>query len=631
MSSTATLSSDLEGYAKGCQLLAYGNNLSVDSVFVLLNDVGVGKPNPVSQLLCAKVKPCPPGTYELPGTQSNSQPQCADCEIGYFQPDYGQPWCKPCKGGFYGVKPGTISAADGCRPCPSGTYKSDTIGACSVCTPGTASQGLSMDRCDACPGPNATGSCSGGAAVPYTDAQLAVVQKLLPPSSKSTLEERQCQAQPARFVRTAGTSDVDGAANPKGRLSPAVLGPAAVFPAAAIIVLLLHRFIPEWLWSNIDFTAQFHKVPQCGASVKENTPLGCAFTLAFVFLTPALGILLHALNEQVEANSLVPPKGGTFGTNLRIQLGLPAGNPFGNDASYCAGIAYVNESLWGMTCEGGSLLLDSECIILLTGCRFNNPSARLRFSVPWFERFVSWSISVNSTVEAAEHQLSGVVTSGDAASLVWPKKEVLVAIQAQPASLNDTINANLNRNGFLLSHLPCVPPVAINTTEGWHLMGSDLAWQLTLELRLSPTLYETVRTMKQGPMELAISIFTTVMAVMGVWKTFFTHVEGPVSALRMRLTRRRQMPREGRPSGVELQPNDRVSLLATVISNLMPVDSDALTALKLERKLRQDSDEELHEMMVRMTKQQEQQDKKIEQQHEAIRKLTEKFEQMTQE
>jgi hypothetical protein len=318
-------------------------------------------------------------------------------------------------------------------------------------------------------------------------------------------------------------------------------------------------------------------------------------------------------------------------------LGLPAGNPFPNDTALdCAGIAYFNDSFQGMTCEDASMSLGSTCLIVLTGCIFVTPSAQLTFSVPWSERFVSWSVSVDSTAEATEHQVSGVVTSGDAASLVSPKKGVVVAIQAQPAFLNDTTDAELDRHGFLLNQLPCVPPVAVNTTEGWNVMGPDLTWNLTLELRLSPTLYETVRSMKQGPLELAASIFTTVLAVMGVWRAFFSHVEGPVSNLRKRLSRRRQIRREGQPSGVELQqPNDRMALLARVISNTKPDDSAAQAAVRLERKERQDADEELHEMYVRMMKQHEQHEQKMAKQHEqydhAIRQLTQKVEQLTQE
>jgi hypothetical protein len=250
-------------------------------------------------------------------------------------------------------------------------------------------------------------------------------------------------------------------------------------------------------------------------------------------------------------------------------------------------------------------------MIRLTGCRFITPSAKLTFSVPWFERFVSWSVSVDSTADATAHRLSGNVTSGDPASLILPKG-VLFAIQAQPAFLNDTTNAKLNRDGFLLSHLPCVPPDAKDTTEGLNVMGPDLTWNLTLELRVSPTLYETVRFMKQGPMELAITIFTTAMSVMAVWKTVFSFVEGPVSALRTRLTRRRQMPREQQLSGVELQPNDRMALLASVISHSKPDDSAALAAVKELRKEHQVVEDELHEkikqqdlVIVQMTKKQD--------------------------
>ncbi len=146
-------------------------------------------------------------------------------------------------------------------------------------------------------------------------------------------------------------------------------------------------------------------------------------------------------------------------------------------------------------------------------------------------------------------------------------------------------------------------------------------------------------------MELAISIFTTVMSVMAVWRTVFSFVEGPVSALRTRLTHRRRMPREQQPSGVELQPNDRMALLETakVLANCKPDDSAALAAVKEERKERQAADDELHEKLqqqdetirlltekhdeaiVQLTKQQ---DERSKQQDEVIRQLTQKVEQM---
>ncbi len=614
-----------------------------DTSFVFLNGY-VGKtPNPFSQLLCAKYKPCAPGTYKLPSSATaGTQRQCGDCEIGTFQPRYNEASCLPCPSGFYGVKPRSISETDGCLPCPPGTQGSGTSGKCSVCAPGTVSNGSS---CVACPGPNATASCPGGAAAPYTAAQREAALKLLPTNLKSTLEG-DCRTHPARFVRTAGTSVVDGADNPNALLSPVVLSPVAVLVSVAIIILLLHSFIPEWLWSTIDFTAQFHQVPQGGASVRENTPLGSAFTLAFAFLASALAIVMHALNQRVEVHSLVPPQGAMNATNLKIWLGLPVGNPYGNDTSYCAGIAYVKDSFQGMTCDdaGGSMSFDRACTIVLTGCRFTSPSAKLDFSVPWFERFVSWSVSVDSTAEATEHQLSGVVTSGDASRLVWPKKDVVVAMQAQPAFLNDTTNPGVNRHGFHLNHLPCVPPVAVNITDGWSLNGPDLAWHLTLELRASQTVYETVRSMKQDPMQLATGIFTTILAVMGVWKTIFSFVEGPVSALQKRLTWRRQMPRKRRPSDVELQPSDRKALLARVISNSKPDDSAAQAAVKEERNARRDADEELHEKIkqqdekIKQLDQEKkqldekirQQDEKSKQHDEAIRQLTQKFELMTQ-
>jgi hypothetical protein len=97
-----------------------------------------------------------------------------------------------------------------------------------------------------------------------------------------------------------------------------------------------------------------------------------------------------------------------------------------------------------------------------------------------------------------------------------------------------------------------------------------------------------------------------------------------VSALRTRLTHRRRMPREPQPSGVELQPNDRMALLASVVSYSKPNDSVALAAVKEERKLRQDGVEELHEKN-------KQQDLVILQMAKKYDELSQKVEQMVQE
>jgi hypothetical protein len=87
------------------------------------------------------------------------------------------------------------------------------------------------------------------------------------------------------------------------------------------------------------------------------------------------------------------------------------------------------------------------------------------------------------------------------------------------------------------------------------------------------------------------------------------------------LTRRRRMPRERQSSRVELQLNDRKALLARVLTNSKPDDSAAPSAVKKERKERQDAVEELDLKMEQMTKKYD----------DAIRQLSQEVEQMRQE
>jgi hypothetical protein len=589
----------LESYPRGCIWASYGNN-SVQRVW--LNNPLRGGQNPVSRLVCANIsESCDAGTYRTITLRNVTG--CSDCVIGTYQESANQRSCKPCPKGQYGLHIRAVSQADGCRPCPAGTYQ-DVVtpgGMCSVCPPGTASNISGVDRCDAdaCPGPDLNAraaACPGGAVSPYTDAQLSIAQSLLPMSTKPLIE-KQCQASAPQLLRQDGGVVADGASTLSGLRSPVKLGLIAALLAVAAAILALHGFIPEKLWSNVDITAQFHMVPQGGSPVNRNTQLGAAFTFALVFLAAALATSLDAANEVQESSALVPPKGDAVSTRLRVSLTLPLGGPLGSNTPYCGSIAYVPNLFQGMSCANtGAVSFGTACGFVLTGCTFTDPSATLTFRVPWSERFVKWNVAVDSTLEATEHSLSGVVTSGSASALISAKHAVVVAIRAQQALLNDTTNAKLTRAGFELKHLLCTPPQAAE----WNLTSSDLAWTFTIELRASENLYETVRFRKQDPLTLAMSILSAIVSMMGIWKTIFSWVEGPVSTLRERCTRRRRMRKERRDSDIEM--NGEQAMLAKVLSeSSRPVAaanrSDLADALKRERNERMEAMEDMLQSM----------------------------------
>jgi hypothetical protein len=229
--------------------------------------------------------------------------------------------------------------------------------------------------------------------------------------SSKPLIEKQCQTSAPQLLRQDGGVVADGASTPSGLRSPAKLGLIAALLAVAIAILVLHGFIPEMLWTKVDITAQFHKVPQGGSPVKRNTQLGAAFTFALAFLAAALATSLDAANEVQETSALVPPKGDAVGTRLRVSLTLPLGDPLGSSTPYCASIAYLPNLFQGMSCANtGEVSFGTSCGLSLTGCTFTSPFARLTFQVPWSERVVKWSVAVDSTLEATQHTLSGVLT-----------------------------------------------------------------------------------------------------------------------------------------------------------------------------------------------------------------------------
>jgi hypothetical protein len=160
---------------------------------------------------------------------------------------------------------------------------------------------------------------------------------------------------------------------------------------------------------------------------------------------------------------------------------------------------------------------------------------------------VAWTVAVDSTTESIEHVLSGSVTSGNSFDLISPKSEVVVTMLAQQALLNDTTNPKLTRPGYELKHLPCDPPEVV-PAKGWNLTfppGVAMpTWKLTIELRQSQNLYETVRVRKQDPLPLAMAIISAVVSLAGIWKQVFTWCEGPISTLREFCSRRCRLRRQ---------------------------------------------------------------------------------------
>jgi hypothetical protein len=451
-----------------------------------------------------------------------------------------------------------------CFPCPAGTF-SDNSGddtatfncsnGCCFCKPGTASKTIAMDRCDACLGPDALAACPGGTASPHTKAQMGVALDLLKSSKvPKPLQganigidpEKQCQPNAPQLLPQVGAVITYDTGLLRDLKSPFVLGLIGPLIIVAAVILLLHGFIPEKVWSNVDITSQFHKVPQGGSPVKKNTQLGSAFTLAVIFLAPAIGIAMYATNEVQESTALVPPKRDLFSTKLRISITLPLGDPHGDPSeAYCgkeASISLAPQSLQGIECAQLLPTGSTRCEVVYQNCTFTKPSAKLTFTVPWNERYVKWNVSVDSPFEATEHSVSGDVTSGSAFHVINPESEVVVAMLAQMSLLNDTTNAKVTK-GFELTTLACTPPRAYDANDGY-LTSNAMTWNLTIEMRVSQSVFERRRYRKQDPLTLGMGIFTAIFSMIGIWKTIFSHVEGPVSTVRDCCTRACKMRKE---------------------------------------------------------------------------------------
>jgi hypothetical protein len=134
--------------------------------------------------------------------------------------------------------------------------------------------------------------------------------------------------------------------------------------------------------------------------------------------------------------------------------------------------------------------------------------------------------------------------------------------------------------------------------------SSDLAWNLTIELRASQNLYETVRFRKQDPLTLTMAILSAIVSMMGIWKSIFSYVEVFVSTLRGRCTRHHRMRQERRDSGFEM--DDPHGTLAKVLGespkHTESNPNDVADKLKNERNERMEAIEDV----LQSVKQQEQ-------------------------
>ena len=383
--------------------------------------------------------------------------------------------------------------------------------------------------------------------------------------------------------------------------------------------------MPESLWSRFDITAKFHKVPQGESPIKRNTPLGSAFSVGLIFAAAAVTIGLYDANVIVAASALVLLKGAAIRTTVRISLDLPLGDPLGDSAPYCADITFNQSSFRGMSCNNGAsnISLGKSCEVILTNCTFAGESARLSFDVPWHERYVQYSVSVDSTFESMEHRLSGVVTSGSPSFLIPQEHEVVVAVLAQQALLNDTTNAMLTRDGFELRHLRCVSPKPVRA-EGWDLTFppgvTTPSWQLTIEIEPSQTLYETVRSRKQGPLQLAMAILAAVTSLIGMSQSAFAWVEGPISTLREFCFRTHRQRKERRNSNddTELQrfPEGRLLLEPAAAKSPESTSKDDVAALQLSIQQLHQQHEQTIQQLRQQHEQYEQTIQQLRQRHE---------------
>ena len=338
----------------------------------------------------------------------------------------------------------------------------------------------------------------------------------------------------------------------------ALFGAGSALAALALLIIMFHWLIPTSLYTRLDMFSMNHRIKEGESPVKQRTPLGSAFTLAFVPIVLVTALALMRANRNVITTGLSLPLEAVPARAALFRIGVSSPFAFGNFAAgSCTGIRM--ESADGIACDSpATLMWDSKaCSFEGRGCQLGQEVV-ISFKIPRNYQAAAFSAASTFAVVPSDGTAPSdqpavdseklVVLRGAVASL--SASEVLagnttVRLQSLATYVQDNAtstagghqhaeNSNI-RSGYQLSQTSSQVDVlkvgSIPFSSSSLVVGTSAWWRLKIQIERLPTALVTVITRGQNDFQLLAAILAVASSLFGIWRFTFKGVEVIVTHL----------------------------------------------------------------------------------------------------
>ena len=460
---------------------------------------------------------CPPKTNSPRGSTKKSEcvkEKAPTCGFGSFTNSTGS--CEKCAAGT------ANNVADGetmCVLCPPGSFSTAGSRSCTPCPENTFNGNFGGTQPSACKPCflNKYQICRPGAAVAITVEQSRMLDDADASQTKVT------QSTSTATVRSTGRQMLLDFGMP-GSAAPTIA--YAALGVVSFLLICLHGFVPKALYSlpMVDIFSMNHSAKEGTSIVKRKSPLGFAFTLAYVPIAAIIMVGLGVSNRPDETRSLqtfhdMPATVGYVA--LRVTLPLESSGGLEEVVS-CPNVTMAT-AVTGLNCKPPQQVgFDKRtCTFTGTDCTFGLDTV-FTVSVPWNQRWVKWEVTTESAKPGDRQTLSGAVVSASPEKVL--RGTTRVDIQAMASYYNNNVSdaRGVTTTGYEIYPLPYNRPTTglINATS-----ATTDNWTLEIKLRRAE-LVNMVRTSRPLSQFQYLSLsLTTVLSFLGVWRQVFRFTE----------------------------------------------------------------------------------------------------------
>ena len=302
---------------------------------------------------------------------------------------------------------------------------------------------------------------------------------------------------------------------------PGSAGPIVAYTCLCLVsfvIVCAHGFIPKVVWSNFDIFSMDHYIKPGASAVKRRTPLGFAFSVAYIPIAAAVVIGLFVSNRPSETRTLqtfhqLTAKVGQL--SLRVTLPLETTDP--DNFGSCPNVTMA--AVTGLVCKQQWVFDKTTCAFTGNNCTIGL-KATFIVSVPWNQRWVKWDVTTETAKPNEVQTLSGNVVCATSEKLI--RDTTTIDVQAVPSYYTDTTSntSGVTRSGYEIYPLPHKPP-----TTGLVAEVSTEDWDLEITLRRSALVNVVSISLPLTQFQMLSLCLTTVLSFLGIWRQGFIGTE----------------------------------------------------------------------------------------------------------